>query len=95
MQIRFPEWLEKVDEDRQAAEKTRFLLRLAALYVDSEGRLSELSKACGLADNTLATVSRRQDRLSPEIAVKIEEVVGRDILPRELFRPDLFVTPEA
>ncbi len=85
-----PAWLEAVEDDRQHAEKTRFLLKIAALYVDPEGRLSELSRKCGLAENTLATVSKRQDRISPEIAILVENAVGRDILPRELLRPDLF-----
>lgn len=85
-----PAWLEAVEPDRQPAEKTRFLLKIAALYVDPEGRLSELSRVCGLAENTLATVSKRQDKLSPEIAILVEKAVGREILPRELLRPDLF-----
>lgn len=85
-----PTWLETVEIDRQPAETTRFLLKLAALYVDPEGRLSELSRACGLAENTLATISKRQDRVSPEIAILVEKAVGRDVMPRELLRPDLF-----
>lgn len=90
MDIKTPRWVEGSPPERQAAEKQRFLLQLAALYLDPKGRLSVLSRACGLSDNTLATLSRRDDPLSPEIAIKIEQVVGRDILPRELIRPDLF-----
>jgi hypothetical protein len=90
VKIQMPAWLAAVEPADQPAERTRFLLRLAALYVDPQGRLSELSRLCGLADNTLATVSKRQDKISPEIAVAVETAVGRDILPRELLRPDLF-----
>ena len=92
MEIRMPAWLEAVEDDRQLAERTRFLLRLAALYIDPEGRLSELSRRCGLAENTLATISKRQDRVSPEIAISVEKAVGREVMPRELLRPDLFNT---
>lgn len=94
MHIEMPGWLSRIDADKQAAEKTRFFLKLAALYVDPEGRLSELSKACGLAENTLATISRRDAPLSPEIAIKIETAVGRAVMTREILRPDLFVVSE-
>ncbi len=92
MNIQLPTWLETVEEDRQATEKTRFYLKIAALYVSPDGRLSDLSKACGLQENTLATVSQRGP-LSPEIAIVIEKTVGRDIIPRHLLRPDLFEIP--
>lgn len=94
MQIKLPKWLEEVPEERQLIETTRFYLRIAALYVDPEGRLSALSLACGLAESTLATVSKRVEKLSPETAILIERTVGRDLMPRELFRPDLFTISE-
>jgi hypothetical protein len=85
-----PAWLERLDPELQAAERTRFLLRIAALYVSPEGSVAELSRQCGLAEGTLASVSKRQDLLSPEMVISVEKAVGRDIMPRELFRPDLF-----
>lgn len=94
MEIRMPGWLDNLPEERQAVERTCFLLRVAALYIDPRGSLAALSLACGLADNTLATVAKRQDKISPEIAILVENTVGREIMPRHLLRPDLFVTPE-
>jgi hypothetical protein len=90
VQIQLPAWLEKLPEEERDGQRTRFLLRLAALHFDPGGHLSTLSEACGYQDGTLASISRRNERVSPEMAIKLEEVLGVAIMPRELLRPDMF-----
>ncbi len=70
-----------------------FYIRLAALYHNDKGSVSQLSTACGLSESTLHQVLKRGE-IAPGHAVEIEKLVGRTLFPRELFRPDLFVIPE-
>lgn len=86
MQRAFPKYIDDLPEDQQAQARCRFLVRLAALYYSPEGKLNKLSKALDLHENTLATT----DSITAEMAVKLESLLGRDLFPRELFRPDLF-----
>lgn len=70
-----------------------FIVRLAALYHNERGSLSTLSNAIGLSEPALH-VALKRGRLSVESAIAIEEQVGREHFPRELFRPDLFLVKE-
>ena len=88
MQVRLPEWIETLPEEEKVSARARFLLRYAALYFSREGRLNTLSSACGFHPGSLAAL----DQVSAPLAVTLEELVGRDVCPRELFRPDLFRT---
>lgn len=87
MQIAMPPWLSSVNEDEhREAARVRFLIRVAALYYSKEGRMKLLSKNIGLHPNSLALM----DKITPEMAIKLEDVLGRELFPRELFRPDIF-----
>lgn len=79
--------------EEQAHEMTRYLIRLAALYHNSAGSISELSDACGLSRSGLSSLLHARS-LPPKVAIRIEEVVGREFIQRDLFRPDIFSVPE-
>lgn len=72
--------------------KLAFLLRLAALYHNPTGSVAELSEACGFSNSALHMALKR-DRITAEVAVAIERVVGRELFPREMLRSDLFTLP--
>lgn len=82
-----PAYLADLHRDDQGPARCRFLIRIAALYYSPEGRVSSLSEALGFHPGTLAGTST----ITPEVAIKLEELLGRDLFPRSLFRPDLFV----
>jgi len=88
MNVPMPQWLDTIADEDQDAARSRFLLRLAALYHSPEGKLNTLSEAVGFSPNSLAQLYR----VSAPLAVSLEELLGRDNFPRELFRPDLFRT---
>lgn len=73
--------------------KLCFLIRLAALYHNNKASVGQLSLACGLAESTLHQALKRGE-IAGEIAVSIENAIGRSLFPRELFRPDLFTLPQ-
>lgn len=77
------------ENDRQAAE-AQFRLRLAALFLTRGGKLAPLAKSCGLHEKAISALTN----VSPELAIKIEKVLGRELFPREFFRPDLFIITE-
>lgn len=90
--IIFPEppYMAELPEEQRQEARARFLIRLAALYFSPEGKMQALSSACGLHKNHLATLRG----ISPESAIKMEKAVGRELFPRELFRPDLFTVQQ-
>lgn len=81
-----PKYLESMGEDDARSARCRYLIRLAALHYSPEGRVNSLSERLGLSSNTLAQLTN----ISPELAVRLEDVLGREHFPRELFRPDVF-----
>jgi hypothetical protein len=89
-----PKWVADLPDVEQQAAKTRFYLFLAAVYAEDRGNLSKLAR---LLDNSVQAVHGAVERgsVSPEMAVAIENLLGRAQFPRELFRPDLFTLPGA
>ena len=90
MPMCLPDWAESIPEEEREAAITRFWLRLAALYHSPEGIVTILSKDLGLRPNSLATYTR----INPRLAVNLENLLGREHFPRELFIPDLFLVQE-
>jgi hypothetical protein len=78
---------ETTEEIARRKAETQFRLRLAALFLSKNGTLMQLAKTCGLHEKSLSALTD----ISPELAIKIEKALGRDLFPREYFRPDLFV----
>lgn len=86
MSIRLPAFLDDLKKsapDEYDGIRTRFLLRLAALYHSPFGQLKTLSVDLGYHENTLAGITS----ISPELAVKLEEALGADLFPREMLNP--------
>lgn len=90
MQSKWPEpaWIAELPQDERGPAKVRFYLNIAAAYHNDTGSLVALSEALGVS-RTYLNVARQRGRVSPELAVKIESVMGRDRFPRELFN-DIF-----
>lgn len=85
-----PAWHDEMPEAERAAAVLRHLLNLAAIYATREGTATALSKALGVGDTAILQAKVR-GKISGEMAVKLEALLGRELFPRELFRPDLFV----
>lgn len=95
VKIELPIWFNDLPAEKQEDARRCYLLRLAALHYSEEGHLNRLSTGIGLSNGTLATYLSKGQPLTAEIAIRLEEALGRTRFPREVFRPDLFVTPEA
>lgn len=78
-----PEWVRP--EQRQ-----EFAVRLAALYHNRTGSLGQLSEAMG-GSRTLLHMALKQNGLTVQNCIKLEEILGRETFPREFFRPDFFI----
>ena len=93
MALELPKWINDLAAERKQDAQRRFVLRTAALHYSEEGHMKTLSTGIGLAEGTLATHLSSGQPLTAEIAIKLEEALGRTLFPRELFRPDLFAIP--
>lgn len=87
-----PGWLAALPDDAAKVAKTRFLLCLAASYSGDRGSLSKLGRRLGVPAQTIHGAADR-GQVTPEMAIALEALLGRELFPRELFRPDLFELP--
>ena len=85
-----PSWLADLPDVERERARVRFLLCLASIYLQDKGTPADLSTALGLNPNQV-NVMKTRGIVSGEIAVAVEKLLGRDLFPRELFRPDLFL----
>lgn len=81
--MRVPKWVKP--EQRQ-----RFAVRVAALYYSEDGGLATLSKALGYSSSTLH-MALGSKGLNADHCIKLETLLGRELFPREFFRPDIFI----
>lgn len=88
-----PSWLDSVPASEREAAKLKMLLNLAAIYASEEGTSTALAKALGVG-NTAVLQAKARGRVSGEMAIKLEGLLGREHFRRELFRPDLFLISE-
>lgn len=88
-----PRWLAEIDPQDRAAAEVKFYLALAAAYCTEKGSVEGLGRAC-TGSASRVRVSRKRGSVSPKLAIEIERQLGRELFPRELFRPDLFETGE-
>lgn len=85
-----PGWLGTIpDEIEREAERVRLVLSLACLYHSQKGSPATLAEAIGMTPNAFAIMKSR-GKVSPQNAIALEGELGRDLFPREAFRPDLF-----
>lgn len=91
-----PRWIDSLSGQNRDAARQRFYLRLAALHASESGTLRDLSAALGRSKNALTRyVSDTPELLPVELVIDLERLVGRDAMPREALRPDIFVLPSA
>jgi len=91
-----PRWIDSLSPgDRQAATQ-RFLLRLAALHATESGTVAALEQALGRSRNSLTTYIQKDSpsRISVALAIEIEGLAGRAVVPREALLPEIFAIPE-
>ncbi len=81
--MRVPEWV-------QPEQYQMFACRLAAVYHNPTGSLGKLSLELGGSVALLHTAVKANN-LTPATCIKLEELLGRDLFPREFFRPDIFL----
>jgi len=67
-----------------------FAIKLAALYHNKAGSVSELSVALG-GSSTMLHMAVKQSGLTPNHCIQLEHLLTRELFPREFFRPDIFV----
>lgn len=87
-----PSWLAEIPDVERSKARTRFLLCLASAYTAERGDKTKLAQAIDAKVKTMHAANER-GQVSPEMAIAIETALGRDLFPRELFRPDLFTLP--
>lgn len=89
-----PAWVLHVDTPDQADRRRLcYLIRLAALFHNETGSVTDLGLACGFSNSVLHMAMKR-GQITGEVAVAIENTIGRELFPREMFRPDLFTLPQ-
>jgi hypothetical protein len=86
----FPRWVEKAPAAEKSAARQRFLLHLAAVYASPSGSLRELSGLLGYNPATLSVYVTRPEPIPPKVAIGLENLLGVNVFPRTLTRPDHF-----
>ena len=86
-----PAWVEVASDPIQ--RRAAMLLKMCAGWYSREGSLTALSSALGLGPRALERYTGRQ-RVPPDVAIRLENLLGRNVIRREDFRPDHFLPPE-
>lgn len=84
-----PIWLATIPEVDRPSARLRWVLEIAAAYATAEGTMTALSVLCGMDPSTVGK-AKFDGRISPRLAIKIENVLGRTIMPREFICPEFF-----
>lgn len=95
-----PLWIRALPADEQELQTRIFYIKFAALCATPSGNLARLSSRLGRNSSYLSfiiTPGRGPIRalVTPEDCIKIETMLGREVMPRELLRPDVFLVPPA
>lgn len=85
-----PEWQANLPPEEQEKARVRVLLDLASIYATPKGTAIALAAKIGCGRATILQ-ARARGTVSAELAIKIEQLLGRPEFSRELFRPDLFL----
>lgn len=88
-----PLWLADVPASERAACLLSFHLGIAALYGTPEGTMKALAALMQCPESTLSR-AKTTGTISPRLAIKVEEHVGRAVMPRELLCPEFFSVGE-
>lgn len=84
-----PKWLQTLPAAERPAARLRWILEIAASYATPEGTMTALSRLCDKSDSTVGK-AKFDGQISARLAIKIEQVIGRDIMPREVICPEFF-----
>ncbi|AAQ63374.1 hypothetical protein Nazgul73 [Burkholderia phage BcepNazgul] len=95
MVIPMPAWFDALSPEEQETERTKLVLKLAAIYASREQTVQRLSELVGYSSNTLGALSSTGRALRPELCIEIEKAVGHEYLPRRLLNPHIFEVPTA
>lgn len=87
-----PAWIAALPKDRRGPARVTHMLNLAAAYHNPQASLPKLSVELGFSKSYL-NVARMRGEVAPQLAKKIEEALGRERFPRELFN-DIFAVSE-
>lgn len=66
------------------------MLKAAALAHTPEGTMENLANDVGIHYHSLVRLYQPGRWISPQLAVRLEQTVGKEALPRKLLRPDVF-----
>lgn len=92
MSIFRPAWFHGLslysEQDRMI--RNRYLVKSAALIHTPEGTLQLLAHDLGIHYHSLVRLYLSGRPISPQMAVQLEQTVGKEALPRKLLRPDVF-----
>lgn len=92
--FKWPAWIQGLEGDERKRAEVRFMLRLAALYATPEGSIPALSLKMNLSRNTIHSAYCVATRAAayPSVGVikGIEELIGKDVIPREAFNPEIY-----
>ena len=89
-----PPWVVEATSSQETIQlRAIMLIRQCAAYFSPEGSIGLLSEALGYGPRTLHHYTQRGGRLiTPQVALKLEELLGRRVIRREDLRPDHFLT---
>lgn len=87
-----PSWLADLPEKERDDAYNFFLLELVRIYSGPRATAREFSLRLGYSEHVVYNM-KKVGTISPEMAMSIEKLMGRELFPRELFRPDYFALP--
>lgn len=89
-----PRWVQagKTPEE-QIRRQCTMLLRQCAAWYHPSGSVQALSRGLGLGPRTLGAYLSQGRLLPTNLAIRIEQTLGRHVVRREDFRPDIFLAP--
>lgn len=87
--MKFPRWVmdPTLSEAQRQSNKIKFALYTAKLQLSDDIGLTPLARAIGCTNQGLYSAIER-GYLTPMMALRIENLVGADIVPKELLCPD-------
>lgn len=84
-----PLWLASVPVPERAGALLSYYLGIAALHASPAGTMKELADLIEWPESGFSQ-AKRKGFLSPRVCIKIEQLLGRDVMPRELLCPEIF-----
>lgn len=94
MPLIIPDWMVDLDRDKldERILINRYLIKSAALLHHPEGGLENLAASLGMSYVALVRSYLRASHatIRPLTALRLEKLLGPDVMPASLTRPDLF-----